>query len=39
LVAIIFYAFARGIEMCHGTPRMVCMVAKKNLAIQVGSKP
>jgi hypothetical protein len=33
LVATIFYAFVGGIEMCHGTPRMVCMVAKQNLAI------
>jgi hypothetical protein len=33
LVATLLYAFAGEIEMCHGTPRMVCMVAKQNLAI------
>jgi hypothetical protein len=33
LVAILFYASIGGIEMCHGTPKMVCMVAKQNLAI------
>jgi cytochrome b subunit of formate dehydrogenase len=33
LVVTFFYASITGIEMCHGTPKMVFTVAKQNLAI------
>ncbi len=33
MVATLIYASIGGIGMCRGTPRMVCMVAKQDLAI------